>query len=38
MAVFPDNIWYGGIDSEEAVDAVLDALEEGCTADEFLLN
>ncbi|MDC7124574.1 MAG: (2Fe-2S) ferredoxin domain-containing protein [Spirochaetales bacterium] len=38
MAIFPDNIWYGGIDSEDAIDAVLDALEEDETAAEYLLT
>lgn len=38
MIVYPQNTWYGGIDSEEAVDAVLDALEEGGEAGDFLLS
>ena len=38
MVVFPDNTWYGGIDSEEAVDAVLDALEEDGVAEEYVLT
>ncbi len=29
MVVYPGNVWYGGIDSEGAVDAVLDAIESG---------
>jgi (2Fe-2S) ferredoxin len=29
MAIYPDNIWCGGVDSEEAIDDILDALEEG---------
>ncbi|MDC7225130.1 MAG: (2Fe-2S) ferredoxin domain-containing protein [Spirochaetales bacterium] len=38
MAIFPDNLWYGGIDSEDAVDAVLDALEEDEEAEDYILN
>ena len=38
LAVFPDNIWYGGIDNEDAVDAVLDAIEEGTVAEDYVLN
>ena len=38
MVIFPDNTWYGGIDSEEAIDTVLDAIEEGEVAEEFVLT
>ncbi len=29
VAIFPENWWFGGVDSEAAVDAILDALETG---------
>ncbi|ADK82102.1 (2Fe-2S) ferredoxin domain-containing protein [Sediminispirochaeta smaragdinae] len=38
MAIFPDNIWYGGVDSEDVVDQILDALEGGRTVEELLLT
>ena len=38
LVIYPENLWYGGIDSEEAVDTVLDALEDGNVAEEFLLD
>ena len=38
MVIYPRGIWYGKVDNEEAVDAVLDALEEGETAEEFLIR
>jgi (2Fe-2S) ferredoxin len=38
LVVYPAGQWYGPIDSEAKVDAVLDALEEGGTAEELLLN
>ena len=36
LVVYPDNLWYGGVD-EQGVDAILDAIEDGSTADEYLL-
>jgi (2Fe-2S) ferredoxin len=38
MVIYPDNIWYGKIANEEAIDAILDALEDGGTAEEYLLT
>ena len=38
MVVYPGNIWYGGVDSEEAVDKILDALEEGSVAEEYVIT
>ena len=38
VVVHPDNLWYGGIDSEGAVDEVLDALEKGEAAKGRLLD
>ena len=38
MVVHPNNYWYGGVESEEAVDEVLDALEEGDAAEEYLIS
>ena len=37
LVIYPDNLWYGGIESEDDVDAVLDALEEDSVAEEYLL-
>ena len=37
MVIYPDNLWYGGIESEDDVDAILDAMEEGSVAEEYLL-
>ena len=28
LVVHPNNFWYGGVDSEEVIDEILDALEE----------
>jgi hypothetical protein len=34
----PDNWWFKGIDSEAAIDAVLDGLEDGTPAAEYLIK
>jgi (2Fe-2S) ferredoxin len=38
LAVYPQNHWYGGVESEEAIDAILDAMEGGSVAEEYKLN
>ena len=37
MVIYPENYWYGKVESEDAVDEILDALEDGETASNFLL-
>ena len=37
MIVYPENWWFGHIDSEEAVDAVIDSIEKGAPATEYLI-
>lgn len=37
MVIQPDNWWFKGIDSEEAIDAVLDGLEDGEAAEEYFI-
>ena len=37
MIVYPDNTWYGHVDSEAAIDDILDALEDGTMAENYLL-
>ncbi|THB79610.1 MAG: (2Fe-2S) ferredoxin domain-containing protein [Desulfobacteraceae bacterium] len=37
MVVYPDNLWYGNVDSEEAIDDILDAIEDGVVAEEYAL-
>lgn len=38
MIVYPDNTWYGNVDSEDAVDAILDAIEDDTIATDYLLG
>lgn len=37
MVIYPGGHWYGKV-SEEAIDEILDALEEGKPAEHLLLN
>ncbi len=37
MVVYPGGHWYGSLD-EDAIDTILDALEEGGPAEALLLN
>ncbi|WP_028972996.1 (2Fe-2S) ferredoxin domain-containing protein [Spirochaeta cellobiosiphila] len=37
MVIYPEGKWYGGFESEDDIDEILDALEEGEGADQFLL-
>ena len=36
MIVYPDNYWYGEV-TEEAVDKILDALEDGRAVEDYLI-
>ncbi len=36
MVIQPNNLWYGGI-TEERIDEILDALEEGEAVEEYLI-
>jgi len=37
MVIQPNNYWYGGV-TEEAIDEILDALEEGKPAEKYLIS
>ncbi len=37
MVIHPHNYWYGGVKSEEIVDEILDALEEGEACEKYLI-
>jgi (2Fe-2S) ferredoxin len=37
LVVYPENWWFGKIDGEEAIDAILDGLEAGKPAEDWLL-
>ena len=38
MVIYPENLWYGNVTSEDIVDEILDALEDGSKAEEYLLG
>lgn len=38
MVIYPQAIWYRGVTSEDVVDEILDALEEGKPAEEYLIT
>ena len=38
MVVQPNNWWFRGVDSEAAIDAILDGLEEGEPPEEYLIS
>lgn len=38
MVIHPNNFWYGEVDSEEKIDEILDALEEGEAYEELLIS
>jgi (2Fe-2S) ferredoxin len=38
MIVYPENWWYGNVAGEEAIAAILDALEEDRPAEQYLLG
>jgi (2Fe-2S) ferredoxin len=37
MVIYPENWWYGKVESEAAIDEIIDALEEGKTAAKYLV-
>jgi (2Fe-2S) ferredoxin len=38
MVIYPENLWYGGVETEEDIDAILDALEDGEVAEDYLIS
>ena len=38
MVVHPGNLWYGGVETEEDVDQILDAIESGTVAQKYVLS
>ena len=38
MVVYPQGYWYGNVDGEEAIDTILDALEDGQAAEDYLIG
>ena len=38
MVIQPENWWFKGMDSHAAIDAILDDLEDGSPAAEYLIS
>lgn len=38
MVIYPQSWWYGRVETEAAVDEIIDALEEGRPAAQYLLH
>jgi (2Fe-2S) ferredoxin len=38
IVVHPNNFWYGCVETEEAIDEILDALEEGEACEKYLIS
>ncbi|MEW6347614.1 MAG: (2Fe-2S) ferredoxin domain-containing protein [Thermodesulfobacteriota bacterium] len=38
MVIYPQAVWYRGVEGEDAVSEILDALENGGTAEKYLLT
>jgi (2Fe-2S) ferredoxin len=38
MVIYPQNAWYGGVESEEIIDNILDAMEKDTVASEYILS
>jgi len=37
LVVYPEGHWYGKVTGEDAIDAILDAIEAGGVAEEYLI-
>jgi len=37
MIIYPEGHWYGKIESEDAIDEILDALEDGEVVESYLI-
>ena len=38
LVIYPQGHWYAKVDGEEAIDTILDALQEGRAAEEYLME
>ncbi len=37
MVVYPEGWWYGRVDDEEAIDAIIDSIESGKPAADYII-
>lgn len=38
IVIHPNNFWYGKVETEAAIDEILDALEEGLACEKYLIS
>ncbi len=38
LVVYPENVWYGNVDSNDAIDEILDSIEDGSIAEKYVLS
>lgn len=38
IVIHPNNLWYGKVENETAIDEILDALENGVPCDKYLIS
>ncbi len=38
VVIQPQNVWYGGVESEEAMDEILDSLENNEVAEKYVIS
>ena len=38
MVIYPHNIWYAKVETEEMIDEILDALEDGEELEKYLID
>lgn len=38
MVIHPNNVWYGGVDSEEVIDEILEALEQNEVCKKYVIS
>lgn len=38
IVIHPNNLWYGKVENEAAIDEILDALENGVPCDKYLIS
>lgn len=38
IVIHPNNLWYGKVENEAAIDEILDALEDGLPCEKYLIS
>ena len=37
MVIYPDNVWYGKVEDEAAIDEIIDAIENESVAEKYVI-